>query len=236
MQDSLLVICGTAATLGFVHTLIGPDHYLPFVMLGKANRWSSTKLAAIVAVCGVGHVLSSILLGLIGIGIGVALKRLELVESLRGEIASWALIAFGTVYAIWGIRQARKNRKHEHPHIHENGEAHAHAHTHAHSHAHIHTAGSRSYLWWLFIIFVLGPCEPLIPLLMFPAATASGWFGIGMVSLVFGAVTVATMTVIALLAHRGLTVISPKWAEQHMHALAGGTIAASGLAIKVFGL
>jgi hypothetical protein len=33
MDGSLLVLLGTAATIGFVHTALGPDHYLPFLGL-----------------------------------------------------------------------------------------------------------------------------------------------------------------------------------------------------------
>ncbi|OFX17607.1 MAG: hypothetical protein A2Z18_10330 [Armatimonadetes bacterium RBG_16_58_9] len=235
MSHPIAIICGTAAALGFLHTLVGPDHYLPFIMLGRANRWSSRKLAAVTILCGVGHVLSSVALGLVGIAVGIALKRLELIESVRGEIASYALVGFGLVYMVWGIRRARKNRPHEHTHIHEAGEPHEHTHTHHASHAHVHRVQAANSLWWLFVIFVLGPCEPLIPLLMFPAAV-SGWSGIALVSGVFGTATVTTMTTIVLLGHRGLMLYRSNWAERHVHALAGGAIAASGVAVKFLGL
>ena len=235
MPEPLLIICGTAAAIGFIHTVIGPDHYLPFVLLGRANKWSSAKLAAITIVCGIAHVLSSVVLGLIGIGVGVALKRLELIESVRGEIASYALIAFGLVYMLWGLRRARRGRPHEHAHLHEDGDTHLHTHSHKASHAHAHADGSTNTVWWLFVIFVLGPCEPLIPLLMFPAAT-SGWFGIFLVSATFGVTTIATMTTIAVLAHKGLSFADFRWAERYVHALAGGTIAVSGMAVRFLGL
>ena len=235
MPEPLLIICGTAAAIGFIHTVVGPDHYLPFVLLGRANKWSSLKLAAVTILCGIGHVLSSVVLGLIGIAVGIALQRLELIESVRGEIASYALIAFGLVYMVWGLRRARRARPHDHVHLHEDGESHLHLHSHKASHAHIHADRSANYVWWLFVIFVLGPCEPLIPLLMFPAAT-SGWFGIALVSMTFGATTITTMTTIAVLMHRGLSFVSFKWAERYVHALAGGTIAVSGMAVRFLGL
>ena len=31
MDQHIPLLIGTAATLGFVHTFLGPDHYLPFV-------------------------------------------------------------------------------------------------------------------------------------------------------------------------------------------------------------
>jgi hypothetical protein len=42
--------------------------------------------------------------------------------------------------------------------------------------------------WALFIIFILGPCEALIPLFMYPAAQNSNGVVI-MVAIVFGLVT-----------------------------------------------
>ena len=33
----------TAASIGFIHTLLGPDHYLPFVAMSAARGWSSRR-------------------------------------------------------------------------------------------------------------------------------------------------------------------------------------------------
>jgi len=62
---------------------------------------------AITAACGAGHVLSSVLLGTVGIGAGVALSRLQRIESLRGALASYLLIGFGLAYAVWGLRRLK---------------------------------------------------------------------------------------------------------------------------------
>ena len=49
MDSTLWILCGTAILIAFIHTVMGPDHYLPFVMLGRANKWSAKKVAAITA-------------------------------------------------------------------------------------------------------------------------------------------------------------------------------------------
>ena len=36
MNSGIIILCGTAAALGFVHTLLGPDHYLPFIVMNRA--------------------------------------------------------------------------------------------------------------------------------------------------------------------------------------------------------
>ena len=72
-QITLDVLLMTAVSIGFLHTLIGVDHALPFVALGKARGWNLTQTLFTTFVCGVGHVLGSVFIGAIGIGLGVAL-------------------------------------------------------------------------------------------------------------------------------------------------------------------
>ncbi|MBD3271011.1 MAG: hypothetical protein GF384_00555 [Elusimicrobia bacterium] len=237
MNDELMVLSLTAASIGFVHTLFGPDHYLPFIVMSRARNWSMPKTALITFVCGMGHILSSVILGGIGIVIGIAVMKLEALEAFRGNLAAWALIGFGTAYAIWGIHRALRNKPHSHIHLHD--EVHAHAHTHVHSdeHTHVHDYATQKNItpWVLFTIFVLGPCEPLIPILMYPAAKMS-IAGIILVASIFGAVTILTMLSMVMIASYGFSCIPLGRFERFSHALAGGTIALSGMAIQFLGL
>jgi len=239
MGSELGILAATAATIGFVHTLTGPDHYLPFIVLGKARNWSLGRTLTVTALCGIGHVLGSVVLGLVGIGLGLAVGRLNIIEGLRGDIAAWLLISFGLVYGVWGLRQAWRDRPHTHVHRHSDGTDHTHHHSHRHEHSHVHDQvdGSRRSLtpWALFIIFVLGPCEPLIPILMYPAATSS-FGGLVLVTVIFAAVTLATMLLLVTLAQRGIQLIPLRRIERYTHALAGAAILGSGLAIRFLGL
>src|SRR5512136_3062953 len=112
MSGDIWVLAGTAASLGFIHTVIGPDHYLPFIVMARARRWPLPKTLLISFLCGLGHVLSSVVLGFLGIGLGIALTKLKGVESFRGSLAAWLLIGFGLAYFVWGARRALKNRPH----------------------------------------------------------------------------------------------------------------------------
>jgi hypothetical protein len=40
MAIELKALILTAASIGFFHTLLGPDHYLPFIMMSWARKWS----------------------------------------------------------------------------------------------------------------------------------------------------------------------------------------------------
>ena len=97
------MIAGTAAGIGFVHTLLGPDHYLPFIVIARARRWRLSKTLLVSALCGLGHVLSSVILGLVGIGLGVALFRLESIESFREGLASWMQFSLCLLLCVIGL-------------------------------------------------------------------------------------------------------------------------------------
>ena len=43
IEREIWMLAGTAATLGLVHTVIGPDHYLPFIVIGRAREWTLRK-------------------------------------------------------------------------------------------------------------------------------------------------------------------------------------------------
>ena len=237
MNTEISILLVTAASLGFVHTVLGPDHYLPFIVMAKARNWSSSKTAWITALCGVGHVGSSVLLGLLGVALGVLVEKLVAIESVRGDLAAWAFIAFGLAYFVWGLRRAIKNKPHTHLHFHQDGSSHLHEHGHHDSHAHVHDNPEKANItpWILFTIFVFGPCEPLIPLLMYPAAQNSH-AGMILVAGVFGVVTIATMMTIVLLLSKGISFVPMGKLERYSHALAGFIIFASGAGIKFLGL
>jgi len=219
-----------AATLGIVHTAAGPDHYLPFVMLARARRWSTRRMLSITALCGAGHVVSSLALGLLGVLLGVAVGSLETVEGGRGGIAAWAMVAFGAAYAIWGLRRAYRQRRD------------LALHDHGHGHVHIHTGGRKPHahpvradasFWALFMVFVLGPCEPMIPLFMLPASQGR-WELASVAAVVFCACTLATMLVITAVARAGFERLPLGPLERWLHPVSGGVIAAAGL-LMVYG-
>lgn len=239
MTAELTALVATAGTLGFLHTLAGPDHYLPFVVLARARKWRTGKTVAVTVLCGLGHVGSSILIGAIGIAFGLGLARIEVFEGVRGDLAAWAFILFGLGYFLWGLRRGLRNRGHHHIHVHKDGTVHQ-DHPSVPSevragHVHPETKPASLTPWILFTIFVFGPCEPLIPLLMFPAAKES-LGGVVLVAAVFSLTTILTMTALVLLPLAGLRVLPMAFLERYMHAVAGFTILACGLGMVFLGL
>ncbi len=260
ISREIWMLAGTAAALGLVHTVIGPDHYLPFIVIGRARNWSLGKTLRVACLAGLGHILSSVVLGFVGIALGIAVAKLQGVESARGAFAAWLLIGFGLAYFVWGLRRAWRDKPHVHPHLHDHEEDHVHphgpdlgvhdpSHVHVHQHDHTHTHERAEHAhphgemprkanitpWVLFTIFVFGPCEPLIPLVMYPAARHST-AGVALVAAAFGVVTVVTMLVIIAAVSFGASFVRLGKLERYSHALAGLMIFVSGLAVQFLGL
>ena len=89
--------------------------------------------------------------------------------------------------------------------------------------------------WVLFVIFLLGPCEALIPLLMFPAATES-WATLLLVTGVFGSATILTMVGLVLAGLEGTRRVVLPGVGRYGHAIAGVTILLCGVAIQFLGI
>lgn len=220
MTPDVLALCGLAATIGFTHTILGPDHYLPFIAMSRAGGWSSRKTIIVTVLSGVAHVLSSVLLGALGITFGIAVFKLENIESVRGALAGWFLLGFGLAYMIWGLRRAIRAPLNS-------------------CNDSLMPPNSPFSAWVIFTIFLFGPCEPLIPLLMVPAAQ-SHWSLAALVSLVFGVTTILTMTSIVIASVRTVRFaprLGGRWfestARRYGHALAGFVVLVCGAAIKV---
>ena len=250
MDGLTFSLLAATVVVAVLHTAIGPDHYLPFVLLSRARGWSLGRTLSITALCGLGHVLSSLLVGGVGIAAGLALGAVQSVESQRGAIAAWALLGVGVAYGLWGVRQAMRQQRgvllHAHGavlHLHGGGHRH-HLHARAaaqHEHAHAHAAvprlavGRETTFWALFVVFVLGPCEPLIPLFLVPASEQR-WGAAVVTGLVFAVATIATMLGITALAVCGMARMSLAPLQRWMHALAGGVMAAAAAGMLCFDL
>ncbi len=231
-MNELYLLSLSALSLGFIHTILGPDHYLPFIVISKARQWSSNKTMWITFISGIGHVGSSVLIGMIGIALGVSAHKLESIEAFRGEAVGWLLFAFGVAYTCYGIYKFLKSMHH------------------FHLPAFLLPKKIRQYQhlpvdeqtpddvkitpWVLFLIFVFGPCEVLIPLLIFPAYEQST-FGMFVVSLIFGAATISTMLLTVYLGHKGTSLVKFRQHEKYVHLLAGIVILISGAGILFLG-
>jgi sulfite exporter TauE/SafE len=221
LEDQNILI-STAALIAFIHTLIGPDHYLIFAALGKARDWSMAETLKYTSICSIGHILSSVIIGFIGIFFGIELAKLVNLEEFRGLLSGWVLLFFGLIYFVWGLRKIR---------IHKNKN------NLSDKHSYINSQKKAFNItpWALFIVFVLGPCEALIPLFMYPAIETNMML-VFQVALVFGIVTLLTMLLSVFLLMKGLNIFKFNSFEKYSHVIAGASIMLCALAINITGL
>ena len=206
-------LLAAAVSVAFFHSL-APDHWLPFVSLAKGGRWPMHKLGWVTLLAGIGHVASSLLLGLLGLWAGLALHRMQGMEAWRGSVAIWLLIGFGVAYILWGLKHAQ----HHHPHITVEEAVRAYA---------------VRRMWMLMAIMVFGPCEPLIPLMFL--AYQHGLWTVVWVSLIFSAVTVGMVVGQSCLSFAGVRLLNTPWMERYAHALAGLVIVLTAVVVLVTG-
>jgi len=213
-QDSLFATLALAAiSLGALHTA-APDHWVPFAAVARARGWSAGRTVRITALCGFGHVTSSVLLGLLGLFFG--LEMLQAFGKRMEAVAGLLLIGFGLVYAFWGLRHAA---------------GHLHGHSHAH-YDHVHEP-SKVTAWSLFLLFCADPCVAVIPILF--AAAPLGALRTAAVVVLYEAATIATMVLLVLPARAGASLLRGKWLDHYGDAAAGGTIAAVGVVVTLLG-
>ena len=211
---TLSAIWLAALITAVVHTIMGPDHYLPFVAIAKSRGYGLAKTLLWTFICGVGHIASALVIALMFIYFSHWLSEENFLwlEENRGNVAAYALIGLGAAYLLWALRH-RWQHKHqaEHNHLQEISEQKSIA------------------LWVVFIIFVLGPCEALLPIL-----TASSVLGVSAVissTLIFSAATILTMMSAVALGVWGIGALRFEHLEKYAHEIAGGTIMACGVAI-----
>lgn len=211
MKDAFFsTLAIAAATVGCLHTA-APDHWVPFAALGRARRWSTRRTAAVTLFCGFGHVTVSASFGLLGLFFGMRLLRS--VGERMGSVAPLLLVAFGVLYALWGLRRAVGPRLHGHAHA---------------SYDHVHDP-SRASAWTLFLLFSADPCVAVIPLIF--AAAPTGLVRTLAVVWIYEAATLATMLAFVLPARAGARALRASWLDRWGDAVAGGVIAAVGLAV-----
>ena len=195
-----------AISAGIIHTAAGPDHYLPFAALAKEKNYSFLKTLILTVCCGIGHLAGAFIIGLAAAEFLGLLEEHNIlqIESIRGDLAAYLLIGGGLALIIYSIHHRLK----KHHHHHENG---------------------KTMNWVLFIIFVLGPCEALLPILTAAAALGAG--AVITASLVFSLATLLTMSILALAFSGVFKAVKWHFLEKYSGELAGGIIALCGVAI-----
>ena len=221
--------------LAFFHAAL-PTHWLPFVLAGRAQRWSRARTLVITTLGGGGHVLFTIALGAIVAWLGFAVDRWT--EGIFPWLAGFVLIAFGGWY-LW-----RQWHGHGHSHFspvtaHDHGEPHGHDYEHNHPHEHAPLAppgkavarSDRAVVLGLLAALTLSPCEGFLP--VFVAGVPYGWAGFLLLSLLLAIATLAGMLLFTWLTLLGIAHLRLERLERYENGLVGGVLMLLGVVVWI---
>src|SRR5665213_3840525 len=101
LPQELLLIVGVVG-VGVLHTLV-PDHWVPITLIARQHGWSTLETARAAFVAGIGHTISTLIIGLVVWFTGAELGALygHVVDTL----ARLALVAFGLWIAVSAWRE-----------------------------------------------------------------------------------------------------------------------------------
>lgn len=235
MTDSTFtLLLGTAVLTAVFHTAI-PDHWLPFVLVGRARNWSPGRTASVSGLSALIHVLLSVLLGLAGLWIGREIAQ-AVGRSLEHAGAP-LLVVFGLAYAAWAwhkgghfhpggalFHRGRSGRECEG----QEGPSHP-EHLHYHADGGLIPGGAGPGALALAVLVGMNPCILVLPILVQSASR-----GPVTVALVTGAYAVTTTALMVGLSVGGVVAtrkIRLPGAARHMEAASGLLIAALGVAL-----
>jgi nickel/cobalt exporter len=257
--NSLPVLLLAAAGVGFGHAVM-PDHWLPLAILSRTRHHRTGKLVRLSLAAAVAHVVVSLLLG--GVVIGVGLEFRAAIAGHTDLVVGGILLAAGTVFLILDLRGKGHGHAHgAHDHDHDSHEHHEHASHGAHHehdrdgheherHDHAGHGGGTAVLdrpatqtqvrgarglAAVLVPFGAAASPDLTILPVFLAASALG-AGAALGSLaVFTIVTVLTIVGLTVATALGARRLTAPWIDRSANLLTAGTLLLIG-ALVVFGL
>ncbi|GAB4020892.1 hypothetical protein GCM10028808_63940 [Spirosoma migulaei] len=188
--------------LGSVHAAI-PNHWLPVVLIGRAESWSERETLGVVALSGFFHTLSTVVLGVLIGAIGV--KVSERLEEQTRLIASLLLIFMGLIY--FAMHDA--NAPHEHVPKGLKGRS------------------KTTIITSLSVAMLFSPCLE-IETFFFSAGTL-GWRAISTLAVVYTFVTITCMVALTALSYQGLARVNWHWLDHYEKRITGSILIGLGI-------
>lgn len=207
-QPVLLSLLGGGFAAAFLHAAL-PTHWLPFVLVGRAQRWSLTKNLLAVAAAGLAHIATTAAVGTLIVAAGMAMD--EIVAGFLPYLSAALLFGFGAFYL---IRSAvRRPVMAGGPSL-DLAEP---------------TVSHSAAFWGLVAVMALSPGEVLLPIYM--SSAQEGVLALALLTVVFALGTILGMATFTTLARAGASVLKlERWAR-YEGAILGLALIAIGLLI-----
>jgi len=204
----LLSLLGGGFVAAFLHAAL-PTHWLPFVLVGRAQRWRTGRILGAVTLAGLAHIVSTALIGALIVAAGLALD--QWIGGLLPHLSAAMLFLFGTFYLARATlrRPATAGGPEVEP---------------------VEPAVSdRAALLGLIVMMAVSPGEVLLPIYL--SSAAEGIAALALLTLTFAAGTVLGMAVFTGLASAGASILRlERWAR-YEGAVLGVALIALGLLV-----
>lgn len=183
--------------LSLIHATI-PNHWLPVVAIGKAEKWTLRETLGVTGISGFAHTLSTVIVGItIGI-IGISLSSSY--NFITEKIAPAVLIFLGAIYVFIDLFNHHK-----------------------HTHGVVPDMVKRRSKWAIILslslAMFLSPCMEIEAYYL--QAASAGWAGILVVSLIYMVITISGMVLLVYLAGKGVRSIQSHFLDHHEKLLSG---------------
>lgn len=210
-QTMLLSLLGLGFVTAFLHAAL-PTHWLPFVLVGRAQRWALDRVMAAVVAAGLAHVAVTAGVGGLIVMAGLALD--PWIGGLLPHLSAALLLVFGGFYLVRSL--VRRPRLADGPALEPSGPAVSHA----------------AAFGALVATMALSPGEVLLPFYLNQAQ--GGVAVLAALTVVFAAGTVLGMALFTLLARAGWSVLRlERWAR-YEGAVLGVALIAIGLLVVLY--
>ena len=207
-QPVLWSLLGGGFVAAFLHAAL-PTHWLPFVLVGRAQRWSLSRNLLAVTAAGLAHIASTAVVGSLIVAAGMALD--EIVAGVLPHLSAILLFGFGGFYLVRSF--IRRPAMAGGPPL-DLAEP---------------TVSHAAAFWGLVAVMALSPGEVLLPIYM-----SSAQEGVGALALLTGVFAVGTilgMATFTTLARAGASVLKlERWAR-YEGAVLGLALIAIGLLV-----
>jgi nickel/cobalt transporter (NicO) family protein len=208
VTDTLLLpILGAGFAAAFLHAAL-PVHWLPFVLVGRAQGWSGGRVLSVAGLAAVAHVAFTALLGAALVTAGMELDRRF--EGLLPRLAAGLLFVLAAFYVIRSLRRA------PHPHGRLAGEA---------------RMRDGAAVAGLVGMLLLSPCVAFLPVYL--SGAHLGWGGFALLTAVLFAGIAAGMLLFTRLALAGAERLRLPVLERYESLILGVMLALLGAAILI---
>ena len=190
-QPVLLSLLGAGFVTAFLHAAL-PTHWLPFVLVGRGQRWTLPQVLTAVATAGLAHILTTAVVGGLIVAAGIAMD--QWISGLLPGLSAGLLFLFGAFYLGKALLR---------PAIMAGGPSLALSEP---------TVSHAAAFWGLVAMMAISPGEVLLPIYLSQAT--EGPLVLAALTLAFAAGTVLGMTLFTVLARAGWSVLRlERWAR-----------------------